>query len=54
MSTSSIVMLASMVCFIAGSLLTNWAWKRVIREKADSGFRLEVDGALYNVTEDQP
>lgn len=35
----------------SGMLLTNFLWVVKIREKAASGFRLEVRGRLYDVRE---
>lgn len=36
-----------------GMWISNWSWKAIIREKAEFGTRLEVDGKLYNIAEDR-
>lgn len=40
--------------FTIGGWLADILWKMKIRDKAESGHRLECQGKLYNVTEDQP
>jgi len=37
------------LCFCAGVWFADWAWKFKIREKVRTGFRLEINGRLYEV-----
>ncbi len=41
-----------MLAFVVGARLGCWSEARIWREKAESGFRKESAGKLYNVTED--
>ncbi len=48
--SAAIAMVYGVLAGIAvGIVLANWAWRRAIRAKAASGYRLEAGGALYNV-----
>lgn len=45
--------LAALVGFAFGLWVGNMSWQVKVLQKSRDGHRLEIDGRLFNVTEDQ-
>jgi len=54
MTELALVLWSLMFGLIVGILFTRWSFGEKLQEAAECGRRLEWDGFLYNVTEDEP